>query len=200
LYCRHAFIDERGQQRWLSLPDAESPGCLPDALPRLARAQVIQTPCVVVSRSAYEAVGGFRSDLCFALDWEMWCRIARTFPVWYEPEVLACYRVHSGAETSRLTLAGLDIADVRKCIEIISGYVADPKVRAEVRRDASRRSAMFALKHAETLLAEGKRAAAWRQVAGALKCDFSLKVLKDALLLLPVALGMTGAGSAPRNE
>ncbi len=140
---------------------------------------MIQTPSVVVRRSAYEILGGFRKDLCFTLDWEMWCRIAQNFPVWYEPEALACYRVHSGTETSRLTLAEpRDIADIRKCIEIISGYVADPQVRTEVKRHASRRSAMFALKKAEDLFRTGRRAAAWRQLSGALKCDFSLKVLQ----------------------
>ena len=61
---------------------------------------------------------------------------------------------------------------------------------------ASRRYAMFALKNAEDLLRAGKRDAAWRQVSGALKCDFSPKVLKDALMLLPVVMGATAAKSA----
>jgi glycosyltransferase involved in cell wall biosynthesis len=184
LYCRQEFIDENGKHKRYSLPDAEKRGCLPDALPRLARAQSIQTPSVVVRRSVFESVGGFRPDLCFTLDWEMWCRIARTFPVWYEPEVLASYRVHSAAETSRLTLSGEDVADVRKCIEIITSYVTDPTTRAEVKRQVSRRSAMFALKNAQDLLLAGRRTAAWRQMSGALKMDFSLKVLKDVLVLL----------------
>jgi glycosyltransferase involved in cell wall biosynthesis len=192
LYCAQEFIDENGKHKRFSLPDAKERGCLPDALPYLARALAIQTPSVVVRRSVYEAVGGFRSDLCFTLDWEMWCRIARKFLVWYEPQALASYRVHSGAETSRLTLSGKDVEDVRKCIEIISGYVADPKTRAEVKRQASRRSAMFALKNAENLLLAGRRAAAWRQVSGALKMEFSPKVLKNALWLLPLAAGKKG--------
>jgi hypothetical protein len=163
---------------------------LSEALPRLARAQSIQTPAVVVRRSVYEAVGGFRSDLCFTLDWEMWCRIARKYPVWYEPEVLASYRVHSAAETSRLVLAGEDIEDLRKCIEIVSGYVEDAKVRSDVRRSALKRYAQFALKNAEDLLKAGRRDAAWRQMAGALKCDASPKMLKNALMLLPGVVGM----------
>jgi len=198
LYCRQAFIDERGQQSRLSDAAAAAPGCLPDALPRLVRAQAIQTPSVVVRRAAYEAVGGFRSDLCFTLDWEMWCRLARQFPVWYEPEALACYRVHSAAETSRLMLAGRDIEDIRKCIAIISSYVDDPQTRSEVRRSASRRYAMFALKNADNLLRSGRRDAAWRQISGALKCDFSLKVLKDALMLLPAAVRATPKSPAPK--
>jgi len=186
-YCRQAFMDAHGVQTRLSEPDAATAGCLSGALPRLARAQLIQTPAVVVRRAAYEAVGGFRPDLCFTLDWEMWCRIAREFPVWYEPEVLASYRIHGGAETSRLVLAGRDIADIRKCIAITSGYIEDARTRSEVRRHALRRSALFALQNAENLLRAGRRDAARRQLAGALKCDFSLKVVKDALKLWPAA-------------
>jgi len=190
LFCRQAFLDESGRQHHLSDLETETAGCLPDALVRLARAQAIQTPSVVVRRSVYQAIGGFRSDLCFTLDWEMWCRIARQFPVWYEPEALACYRVHGGAETSRLTLAGRDVADVRKCVEIIGGYVSDHQTRAEVKRHALRRQAMFAIQNAESLILAGRRAAAWRQMAGALQCDFSLRVLKNVLTLLPAAAGV----------
>jgi len=151
----------------------------------------------VVRRTAFEAVGGLRSDLCFTLDWELWCRIARKFPVWYEPEALACYRVHSAAETARLRLSGQDIEDLRRCGEIVSSYVEDPGTRAAVRRHAARRSAMFALKNAQDLLRLGRRAAAWRQISGALRCDFSPKVIKDALLLLPAAAGVGAVKPAP---
>ncbi len=183
LYCRHAFIDGEGRQGWLSELDAEHAGCLPHALPHLARAQMIQTPSVVVRRSAYEAVGGFRSDLCFTLDWEMWCRIARQFPVWYEPEVLASYRMHPAGATSRLMAAGRDIADNKKCIELISSYVADPQTRAEVRRAALRRYALLALNNAEIFLHAGQRMAALRQIRGAWGCEVSLKMLRATLAL-----------------
>jgi glycosyltransferase involved in cell wall biosynthesis len=190
LFCRQAFMDENGRQSRLSDLESETAGCLPNALARLAQAQAIQTPSVVVRRSVYEAIGGFRPDLCFTLDWEMWCRIARQFPVWYEPEALACYRVHGGAETSRLTLAGRDVADVRKCVEIIGGYVPDRQTRVRVKRHALRRYAMFAIQNAEFLVLAGQRAAAWRQMAGALQCDFSLRVLKNVLTLVPAAAGV----------
>lgn len=49
----------------------------------------------------YEQLGGFNRDLKHALDWEMWIRIASKFPFFYEPKILACWRNHSGATTSR---------------------------------------------------------------------------------------------------
>jgi Glycosyl transferase family 2 len=183
LYSRHAFMDVQGRQLWLSDLDAEKPGCLKEALPYLARAQMIQTPAVMVRRSVYEALGGFRPDLCFTLDWEMWCRIAAQFPVWYEPEVLACYRMHSANITSQLVEEGRDIEDTKKCIAIVSSYVADPKIRAQVRQSALKRYALLAMVNAKTLLDAGKLAAALRQIRGAWRCHFSLKILRVTLSL-----------------
>jgi glycosyltransferase involved in cell wall biosynthesis len=185
LYCRHAFIDGWGRQGWLSELDSETSGCLPDALPYLARAQMIQTPSVIVRRSAYEALGGFRPDLCFTLDWEMWCRIAAQFPVWYEPEVLACYRMHPAGATSRLMEEGRDIEDIQRCIAIVSDYVTDPKTRAEVRRSALKKYSLLAMNNAGNLLEGGKPAAALRQMLGAFRCGPSFKILCDTLALAP---------------
>ena len=199
LYCRHNFMDAEGHQSWLSDRDAEKSGCLRGALPHLARAQMIQTPAVVVRRSVYEALGGFRRDLCFTLDWEMWCRIARQFPVWYEPEVLACYRMHPANTTSRLVEEGRDIEDIQRCIAIISSYVADPKTRAEVRRSALQRYARLAMDKAKVLLAGGKLSAARRQIHGAFRCDFSLKILRATLALAPAMTRKTAESFLKSN-
>jgi glycosyltransferase involved in cell wall biosynthesis len=188
LYCRHAFIDAQRRQSSLSYLDAEKPGCLDEALPRMARMQMIQTPAVVVRRSVYETLGGFRPDLRSTLDWEMWCRIAGQFPVWYEPEVLACYRMHPDNASSRFMAEGSDIEDIRKCIEIISGYLPDPKIGAEVRRSALKIYALFAMRSARVLLNTGKPAAALRQIRGAFACNFSLRILKDTLALTPAIM------------
>ena len=200
LFCRQEFIDEHGRSKRLSNLELETAGCLPNALTRLAQAQAIQVSAALVRRSIFESIGGLRPDLCFTLDWELWCRIARQFPVWYEPEALARFRVHEGAESSRLTLTGRDVADVRKCIEIISGYVPDAITRARVRRDALQRTAGFALQNAETLAAAGRRGAAWRQLTGALRCDFSARVLKHALWLLPAVAGLVNQRKSPAAQ
>ena len=187
IYCRHAFIDEQGRRSWLSNVDAPKPGLLNQAMQHLASSQMIQVPAVIVQRSVYETLGGFRSDLCYTLDWEMWCRIARQYPVWYEPEVLACYRVHAGAESFRLKMEGKDIKDVRKCIAIISDYLPDPKIAARVRRFALKQTALRAIENGRQLLDTSKFAAAFRQVLDALLCDTSFEVLKRTLAFLLAA-------------
>ncbi|HEX9046249.1 MAG TPA: glycosyltransferase [Verrucomicrobiae bacterium] len=188
LYCRHAFIDAQGKQLWHSDLDASLAGRLPDPLPLLAHKQMIQTPAVVVRREVYETLGGFRPDLCYSLDWEMWCRIARYFPVWFEPEVLASYRLHGNATTSRLRVNGADIVDLKKCIRINTDYIADDRQRAAVRRCAEERYALMATSYAEDLLGAGNRAAALRQLRGAWQCYPSLAVLKKIIRLSPALL------------
>ena len=88
-FCRSRIVDGNdhliktaSRQQWTA-------GVLGGWLPRIAERQRVQTPAAVVARSTYERLGGFRTDLCHALDWEMWVRIAAAAPVWYDPRVLA---------------------------------------------------------------------------------------------------------------
>jgi glycosyltransferase involved in cell wall biosynthesis len=122
-FCRHDFIDDSGRPVNRSAIERETAGVLEGWLGSISRRQLIQCPSIVVRRDVYERLGGFRTDLCYALDWEMWVRIAAHYPVWFEPEPLACYRMHGGNETSRLRAGGRDIADVRRAITILAGVV-----------------------------------------------------------------------------
>jgi glycosyltransferase involved in cell wall biosynthesis len=122
-FCRHISIDGKNRQLDLSGLEQPSSGILTNWLQTISQDQRIQCPSIVVRRNAYEHLGGFRSDLCFALDWEMWVRIAASYAVWYEPEPLACYRNHEANETSRLRRLGLIFADVQRAIDITSRHL-----------------------------------------------------------------------------
>jgi glycosyltransferase involved in cell wall biosynthesis len=63
-------------------------------------------PGIIVRREFYERHGGFRSDLKFTLDYEMWTRVISTSGGLATAEVLAAYRQASGNETSRLIRTG----------------------------------------------------------------------------------------------
>jgi GT2 family glycosyltransferase len=117
-FTRFAFINEDGHWTGLGAIENREIGLLSDAALRLAASQRIQCAAVVVRRDVYERIGGFRNDLFYALDWEMWARIAAHYPVLYIPEILAAYRVHSLSETERIKKAGNRLDDVRRCIEI----------------------------------------------------------------------------------
>jgi glycosyltransferase involved in cell wall biosynthesis len=72
----------------------------------------ILCPGVVVKRSFYETHGGFRPDLCYALDCEMWARAIGAVGGVVIPDVLACYRVSAGNETGRLTRTAEALRDI----------------------------------------------------------------------------------------
>lgn len=133
-FCRNTIIDGAGRRtktasrlRWL-------PGILGGWPETIGERQRVQTPAVVVARTTYDAVGGYRCDLRQTLDWEMWVRIAGRFPVWYEPRVLAAYRRHTENETTRLAEAGIYWPDVVRAIRINAEHYPQRSRPAVVRR------------------------------------------------------------------
>ncbi len=80
----------------------------------------IQCPGVVVKRSVYQAHGGFRSDLIFTLDCEMWARVISNAGGLVTSAVLACYRSSDGNETSRLKRYGKDLHDYERLNQLFA--------------------------------------------------------------------------------
>jgi len=66
----------------------------------------MQCPAVVVKRSTYERMGGYRNDIPYVLDWEMWCRIAASGRWGYVAHPGAVWREHDQSETTRLRKSG----------------------------------------------------------------------------------------------
>lgn len=125
-FTQHVTIDGQGRWEKLSSLERRTPGVLPeDWGVGLSLYPRIQCPSIAVRRSVYEELGGFDPDLKYALDWEMWLRIATRMPVWFEPTVLACYRLHPDNETARLRASGDDQADIRKAIAVMRQYVPE---------------------------------------------------------------------------
>lgn len=117
-YTRHAYCDESGNWHRLSPLEAPKSGPLVGFLESLMHAERIQCASIVVRRDVYQILGGFDSRLTHALDWEMWIRIASSFEILYEPKILACWRNHSAATTSRQIRSGENLRDILKAIRI----------------------------------------------------------------------------------
>lgn len=158
-FCRSRIVDDRdrlvkttSRQQWFA-------GVLANWLPTIAERQRIQTPAAVVARTTYETIGGYRHDLCHALDWEMWVRIAARYRVWYEPRPLAIYRRHLANETSRLFASGAVWPDMARALRInavtLPDSIRDATLAASVRWHAA-----SAIRTAERQLAAGATAAA----------------------------------------
>jgi len=162
-FCRHDFIDAAGRPTRRSHRERWSAGILSDWLLRISQKQRIQCPAALVRRSVYEMLGGFRTDLPYALDWEMWVRIAARFPVWYEPRMLACYRRHDSSETHRLMATGKTDADALAAIEVFAEHIP-VSARERLKAKAYRRAIRTHLRRAVKLLDAGLKPVAAGQV------------------------------------
>jgi glycosyltransferase involved in cell wall biosynthesis len=122
-FCRHAYIDDQGRVTHRTPRERWRAGIVANWLQRIAEKQRIQCASVLVRRSTYERLGGYRTDLCYALDWEMWVRIASRYAVWFEPKLLASYRRHSLSESHRLLVSGRTTRDTLMAIESFAQYL-----------------------------------------------------------------------------
>lgn len=178
-FCRHRFIDSEGRE--LSIPEAEQPcaGLLAGGVERLAEEQRIMTPSIVVRRDAYEELGGFDPRLACAEDWEMWVRIAANFPVWYEPQVLAGYRMHQQSNSGRHYRMAEELSYTRRAIEIFTDYLPPQRARAIARRARST-YADTALNNARNFARRGDRRGMRAHLVEAIKMSATPTVLRRA--------------------
>nr|WP_242025522.1 glycosyltransferase [Leptolyngbya sp. FACHB-36] len=179
-FCRQVYITETNQQRFLSPLEQEQAGVYADLLQRLGVWCMIQTPSIVVRRSVYEAIGGFHPALFHAGDWEMWRRVATNYPVWYEPQPLACYRTHEASHTSSLVRSGRNIANIHQSIDIAHTYLPE-RDRDSLTTQAKEFYAMFGFESACWHFIRRDWSAAIAQLTEALKCSRSPKTLEHML-------------------
>jgi len=168
-FCRSRLIDDRAREQGLTSLLRDRPGVLTDAVGHLAAEQHIMTPSIVVRRVVYEELGAFDERLLCAEDWEMWVRIAAHYPIWFEPQTLAAYRMHENSNTGRHIRTGEDTQYIRMAIDIMSSYLSD-SVAASLSRRAKENYARSAVDTALGLLRK-------RDLAG------GMAVMRQALLL-----------------
>lgn len=182
-FCRQIFINEQGETQSLSeLEQAES-GILNNWLEQLALEQRIMTPSIVVRRDVYETLGGFDRRLVCSEDWEMWVRIAANYPIWYEVDPLAAYRMHLNSNTGRHIRSGEDMRYTREAIMLFQAYLP-PETATQITRKARKTYAFSALRMAKFLIAKGDLRAALVQIREALQLSFSYPVIAQLIRLI----------------
>jgi glycosyltransferase involved in cell wall biosynthesis len=183
-FCRHIYINEAGERQassWLEQPQS---GILTNWLQQIAVQQRIQTPAIVVRRHVYEKLGGFDQRIRYwGEDWEMWVRIAAEYPVWYEPEELALYRMRSLSLSGHSTKTGENIQDFRQAIAIVQSYLPAGSAK-QLSRKALINYALYALDTAAEFIVYEDVQSAINQIREALRCNFSYITLKPALKLV----------------
>lgn len=82
----------------------------PDGPARVRTAFLTGTPVqcsgVLVRRSVYESIGGFRPAFSFLVDVDMWSRVFCSSETVFSPKCLACFRLHPGSAGVHLVAQG----------------------------------------------------------------------------------------------
>jgi len=192
IFCRHAVVNSKGHWTQLSELHRESPGLLDDWHAKITVQQQIQCAAIAVRRSVYEQLGGFLPHLRFVPDWEMWQRIASQFPFWFEPSILACYRLHPNSATSGLRVDATDARDVRQMIELTTTYHTPARGRL-LASEARLWWAEAAVFHARELLVKVGFAPAWRQILEALRLSHNRRVVRKIFSFLVLWFRIMGS-------
>lgn len=125
--CRHQHIDEISRHlKYISHLHRKTPGIIPNFIEKIAVSSLFDPPAVVVKKKVYEKLGKFNSQMGASADHEMWIRIAVCYPVWFEPQVLAYYRVHSNTITSNVLSSGYNLVCARRVIKTFDRLLPPP--------------------------------------------------------------------------
>jgi glycosyltransferase involved in cell wall biosynthesis len=187
-FSRFSYVDGEGNETNRGPLEQAEPGVLDDFLERLVTSEVrVICACISVKRETYESVGGFRSDLCHALDWEMWVRIANDYPIFYHPDILASWRQHDAATTSSQMLTGENVRDIGRAIRIWRGYIHSPN-RKTLAKESSAYWAKCGLSLAENYHRVANLKSSKAQISAALSCHINTEILcKSTVLWMKIA-------------
>jgi len=75
---------------------------------RLLRNNILFHPATFVLKETLEAVGGFDNSLRFAMDYDLWLRLARVFPPLVLDRIVTSFRVHLGSRSSSQSMKALE--------------------------------------------------------------------------------------------
>jgi glycosyltransferase involved in cell wall biosynthesis len=122
-FSRYRFIDALGTETQRSDLERKRPGIIDHWLARITERYRVHCPAVIVKRDVYETLGVFRNDLKYALDWEMWVRIATRYSVWFEPAMLASYRRHPDNASAKLDAQKATHTDELHAMELFAAHL-----------------------------------------------------------------------------
>jgi GT2 family glycosyltransferase len=166
--CRAEYVDEEGTPLGRTRAEQEESGIWRRARDVLTVSNRVRPAAIVVRREAYAALGGFRTDLPHAADWEMWTRLAYHGDVWFENAVLARHRVHAASDTAARLASAANIAERAETIRLIAASHPSAHTR-RLARQAMAYTAVFAGRTAIRLLRQGSWGPARAQAAAALR-------------------------------
>jgi hypothetical protein len=80
----------------------------------------IQCAGVTVRRTSYEALGGFRLDMGYVTDCEMWARVTAAHGGVVSPKIKASFRIGHGSESNRALRTAEGIKDISRLNDLFA--------------------------------------------------------------------------------
>ena len=180
-FCRHIIMDEHGNTISVSGLELPESGILPeDWVVDLIALQRIQTPAMVVRRDVYEELGGFDERAGIAQDWEMWVRVASSYPIWYEADILAKWRTHPNSTSSNNIRNATMIRHTGRVISIIAKENISGRVTDALVKNKKQNYAFVALSNADSLINADDAYGAINNIREAVMLSPSFRVIRSA--------------------
>jgi hypothetical protein len=173
-FSRYQCVDEDDNVLSTYRRVRDEAGVLTDWLEEIAAGNRLQVVCMTVRREVYEAVGGFDARIpSYGEDWEMWVRIAARFPVYFEIEPLAVYRLRDSSLTHTAT-PSRNVEQLRLVAELNRAVLPEDRGAALARR--ANINAAAALRRAVRAFDAGDRRLAAAHTRAALRRPVYLPV------------------------
>ncbi|MEO0012772.1 MAG: hypothetical protein RLZZ535_1161 [Cyanobacteriota bacterium] len=147
-------------------------GIVQDWVRQIGVVNATSPPSIVIKRASYEKLGGYKLDILFTCDWELYKRIASFSDWWYEPGILAHYRRQANSVTITENLNGASGYDHLRAIEISESYLP-AKYCAEITAKSRVNHFLWCLDRANTPLKSGNLDSTLQLLQAALKIDRS---------------------------
>lgn len=179
-FCRSLYIDSKGRWTGMTGMIQEQDGIVPAMAAKLYTEQHIQTPSMVVKREVYEKIGTFDRRLNCMEDWEMWIRIANSFPMAASNEVLSLYRIHNYNATSLTFMDGSALKTQRLLFNLVDNYI-EPGIKKRFMMQRRKKQAAFWLMSYKSFQSQLRMRQRLLYLKFILKLDFSLKNIYNML-------------------
>jgi len=129
-------------------------------------------PSVLARRECYQKLGGFRSELYFACDLEMWMRLALYYDVACVGEPLVQFRRHRLSDSTRFegTMAEIEQEWLAKTL-VLADHPHRVADAATLKKRIVLEMARGELLRARTLFMEGNVQEAWKRLSFVVKID-----------------------------
>jgi glycosyltransferase involved in cell wall biosynthesis len=171
----------------------------PAAFAHLLAFNSVPPPGILVRASAYAAVGGYDPAMAPAIDWDLWLRMARRFPVVYVDRVLARYRLTAESCTTEVERDGSLAVSMRRVVErAVAAYPGARRPPRHIVRRGRLWVGRYELSVASLFLYQGQLDRFRRHTIAALRFAPELLATRPGLAMVTLSIASLAGWRGPQ--